>query len=46
MVLGKKVAVFDWEWGRNLAPRVEMGRKGPGENKKRSALVHELLRYN
>ena len=21
MVLGKKVAVFDWEWGRNLAPR-------------------------
>ena len=21
MVLGKKVAIFDWEWGRNLAPR-------------------------
>ena len=21
MVLGKKVAVFDWEWGRNSAPR-------------------------
>ena len=20
-VLGKKVAIFDWEWGRNLAPR-------------------------
>ena len=19
MVLGKKVAIFDWEWGRNLA---------------------------
>ena len=21
MVLGKKVAIFYWEWGRNLAPR-------------------------
>ena len=21
MVLGKKVTIFDWEWGRNLAPR-------------------------
>ena len=21
MVLGKKMAIFDWEWGRNLAPR-------------------------
>ena len=21
MLLGKKVAIFDWEWGRNLAPR-------------------------
>ena len=21
MVLGKKAATFDWEWGRNLAPR-------------------------
>ena len=21
MVLGKKVNIFDWEWGRNLAPR-------------------------
>ena len=21
MVLGKKVAVFDWEWGQNSAPR-------------------------
>ena len=21
MVLGKKVAIFDWEWGRNAAPR-------------------------
>ena len=20
MVLGKNVAIFDWEWGRNLAP--------------------------
>ena len=20
MVLGKKVAIFDWEWGPNLAP--------------------------
>ena len=21
MVLGKKVAIFDWEWGRNSAPK-------------------------
>ena len=28
MVLGKKVAIFDWEWDRNLAPRD--GRKNPG----------------
>ena len=21
MVLGKKVAIFDWEWGQNLPPR-------------------------
>ena len=21
MVLGQKVAIFDWEWGRKLAPR-------------------------
>ena len=21
MELGKKVAIFNWEWGRNLAPR-------------------------
>ena len=21
MVLGKNVAILDWEWGRNLAPR-------------------------
>ena len=21
MVLGKNVAIFDWEWGRNSAPR-------------------------
>ena len=21
MVLGKKVAIFDWEWGRNSVPR-------------------------
>ena len=27
MVLGKKMAIFDWEWGRNSA--LEMGRKGP-----------------
>ena len=20
-ILGKKVAIFDWEWGRNSAPR-------------------------
>ena len=23
MVLGKKVAIFDWEWGQNSAPRQE-----------------------
>ena len=23
MVLGKNVAIFDWEWGRNLVPRDE-----------------------
>ena len=27
MVLGKKVAIFDWEWGQNLA--LEKGRKSP-----------------
>ena len=21
MILGKKVAIFDWEWGQNPAPR-------------------------
>ena len=21
MVLGKKIAIFDWEWGRNSGPR-------------------------
>ena len=21
MAMGKKVAIFDWEWGLNLAPR-------------------------
>ena len=28
MVLGKKVAIFDWEWGQNSAPRD--GQKGHG----------------
>ena len=27
MVLGKEVAIFDWEWGRNSAPRD--GQKSP-----------------
>ena len=27
MVLGKRVVIFDWEWGPNSAP--EMGRKSP-----------------
>ena len=27
MVLGEKVAIFDWEWGRNSAPRD--GQKAP-----------------
>ena len=26
MVLGKKVAIFDWEWSRNSAPRDEQKR--------------------
>ena len=30
MVLGKKVASFDWEWGRNSAPRD--GQKMPWQN--------------
>ena len=30
MVLGKKVAIFDWEWGRNSAPRE--GQKMPRPN--------------
>ena len=32
MVLGKKVAIFDWEWGpigAEIRP-LEMGRKSPG----------------
>ena len=28
MVLGKKVEIFDWEWGQNSAPRE--GQKMPG----------------
>ena len=27
MILGKKVAIFDWEWGRNSAPKD--GQKSP-----------------
>ena len=30
MILGKKVAIFDWEWGRNSA--LEMGRKSRVED--------------
>ena len=30
MVLGKKVAIFDWEWAE-IRP-LEMGRKDPGLN--------------
>ena len=30
MALGKKVAIFDWEWGRNLAP---------GERQKKHTLI-------
>ena len=30
MVLGKKVAIFDWEWGP-IQP-LEMGRKSPADN--------------
>ena len=29
MVLGKKVAIFDLEWGRNSAPRDGDGQKIP-----------------
>ena len=28
MVLGKKMAIFDWEWGRDSGP-LEKGRKSP-----------------
>ena len=29
MVLGEKVAIFDWEWGQNTVPK-EMQKKKPG----------------
>ena len=32
MVFGKKVAIFDWEWGRRAENRpLEKGRKCPGD---------------
>ena len=37
MVLAKKVAIFDREWGRNFGP-LEKGRKCPGVNK----LIHKI----
>ena len=36
MVLVKKVAIFDWEWGRNSAP------KSRAENPLSMALSHPL----
>ena len=33
MVLGKKVAIFDWEWVRNWAPR--KGQKMPCKKTKK-----------
>ena len=36
MVLGKKVAIFYWVWGRNLAP--EEGQKMPCNMKKKFSL--------
>ena len=33
MVLGKKVTIFEWEWGRNSAPRD--GQKKPCFHKSR-----------
>ena len=39
MVLGKKVAIFDWEWGQNSAPRD--GQKMP------SVYTHvSILKFN
>ena len=36
MVLGKKVTIFDWEWGRNSAPR-------DGQNKRPCKIVNNSL---
>ena len=37
MVLGKKVVIFDWEWGRNSAPR---------EGQKIPCIAYELVVYS
>ena len=34
MILGKKVAIFDWEWGRNSAPR---------DGQKRPCIVNDFF---
>ena len=39
MVLGKKAAIFDWEWGRNSAPND--GQKIPW-NVEKSNLLHAV----
>ena len=41
MVLGKKVVIFDWEWGRNLAPRY--GQKIPWVRMGLKSTVNEGL---
>ena len=45
MVLVKRVAIFDWEWSRNSAPRV--GQKAPDvfvENRKLKNLRYSLFK--
>ena len=41
MVLGKKVAIFDWEWGQNSAPRD--GQKRPWRGIGSFSLILEKL---
>ena len=43
MVLGKKVAILDWEWGRNLP--LEMGRKSPGHMAFTIGVEHPLSSF-
>ena len=42
MALGKKMAIFDWEWGRNSAPRE--GQKIPWHLILSSVQIYKNLR--